>query len=122
MLIRPPLGELRQIVDDLVAVGVENMRSVFMVEDSRLVGLVIGIAADMRAPVHQQHARAVLARETLCENGAGKAGANDQIVKAAAGRRPRAKGRVHSAATSNAELLAPVRVPSASAMSPDIRA
>ena len=48
MLVRPPLGELRQIIDHLLAVGVEDVRAVFVVQDARLVRLVIGIAADVR--------------------------------------------------------------------------
>ena len=87
MLVRPPLGELRQIVHDLLAVGVEDVRAVFVVEDAGLVGLVIGVAADVRAPVDQQHARAVLARQALGKNGAGKPGSDDQIIVAAPVRR-----------------------------------
>ena len=68
MLVRPPLGELRQVVDDLVAVGVEDVRPVLVIEDPGVVGLVIGIAADVRPPVDQQDARAVLARQPLSED------------------------------------------------------
>ena len=82
MLVRPPLGELRQVIDDLLAVGVEDVRPVFVVEDAGLVGLVIGIAADVRPAVDQQDARAVLARQPLGKDGAGKTGPDDQIIVA----------------------------------------
>ena len=87
MLVRPPLGELRQIVDDLLAVGVEDVRPVLVIQDAGLVRLVIGIAADMRPPVDQQHPRAVLAGQALGKNRAGKAGPDDEIIVAAARRR-----------------------------------
>src|SRR5947209_662193 len=111
MFVRAPLSELRQIFDHGIAVRVKNVRSVFVVEDSGLVGLVIGIAADVRPPVDQKHARAVLARQALSKNGAGKAGSDDQIVIAAGA----AILSAHSAATSKAGELAPVRVPSSCA-------
>src|SRR5947208_2011689 len=120
MFVWPPFGELRQIIDHLAAVGVEDVRPVFVIEDAGLIGLVIGIAADVRTAVDQQHARPMLARQPLGEDRAGEAGADDQIVIFLAG--PGNERGVHSAATSSAGLWAPVRVPSSSAMRPAIRA
>src|SRR5689334_18053988 len=96
------------------------MGPVFVVEDSCLVRLIIGVAADVRPPVDQQHLSAMLRGEALSENGAGKTGSDDQIIVLAAVGGP--GGRDHSAATSRAGEVAPVRVPSTSAMRPAMRA
>ena len=91
-----------------------------MIEDAVLVGLVIGVAADVRPAVDQQHPRAMLAGQPLGEHRAGKAGADDQIIVTAPG--ARRQGRGHSAATSSAGVAAPLRVPNSSAMRPAMRA
>src|SRR3954452_21396477 len=122
MLVRPPFCELREIVPHLLAVGVKDVRAVLVVEDSRLVRLVIGVAADVRPTVDQQDSRAMLRCETLGEDGAGKAGPDDQIVVAAARSGPVSLKLAHSAATSRAGDVDPVRVPSRSATRPAMRA
>src|SRR6185312_807816 len=123
MLVRPPISEVRQIVDHLAAVGVENVRSVFVVENAGLVRLVISIAADVRPTIDQQDPRPVLARQPLGKNGAGKTGSDDEIIVAAPGRTSAGpEGRVHSAATSSAGKVVLVPTPSRSAMRPAIRA
>ena len=121
VLVRPPLGELRQVIDDLFAVGVEDVRAVFVIENPGLVGLVIGIAADVRTAVDQQHPRAVLARQPLGKDRAGEPGPDYQIIIFPAGARSDERC-VHSAATNCATMRASVRVPRRSAMSPAIRA
>src|SRR6476661_952557 len=107
------------MIDDLFAVGVEDVRPVFVIKDAGLVGLVIGVAADMGAPVDEQDPRTMLARQTLGEHRAGKAGADDQIIifGAATG----LGSRAHSAATSSAGAVEAV-VPSSSAIRPAMRA
>src|SRR5438045_7307564 len=99
----------------------ENMRAVLVIEDAVCVGFVIGVAADMIAPVNQHHARAVLARQPFGEHRAGEAGADDQIIvrRLALGR---TEERVHSAATSSAGEAVTLRVPRRSATRPAIRA
>src|SRR4029079_14025125 len=118
MLVWAPFGELRQIFDHRVAVRVEDVRPVFVIEDAGLVGLIIGVAPDMRPAVDQQHPGTVLARQPLRKDGAGKAGPDDQIIVTAL---IRAQGRRHSAATSSAGLVAPLRVPSRSWIKPAMR-
>ncbi len=80
MLVGPPCGELRQIVDDLVRIGVEDVRPILVDQDARLVEMVVGVAADMRPPVDDQHVRVVLAGQPLGDHRAGEAGADDEIV------------------------------------------
>jgi hypothetical protein len=60
MLVRPPFGELREVIDNLVAVRVEDVRPVLVVEDAGLVRLVVGIPSDVISAVDQQDARAML--------------------------------------------------------------
>ena len=80
MLVRPPFGELRQIIDHLVAVGVKDVRAVFMIQDARIIQLVIGVTADVRTAIDQQDARLVLAGKPLGQDRPGKTGADDQII------------------------------------------
>jgi hypothetical protein len=80
MLVGPPFGELREVIDDGVAVRVEDVRAVFVIEDPGLVLLVIGIAADVVSPVDQQDPRAALAGEAFGKDRAGEAGADNQVV------------------------------------------
>ena len=80
MLVRTPLGEPGKIGENLVRVGVEDMRPILVDEDSGIVEAVIGVAADVRAPVDQQDVGVVLARQPLGENRAGEARADDQII------------------------------------------
>ncbi len=119
VLVRPPLGELRQIFDDLLAVGVEDVRAVLVIHYAVGIRLVVGIAADVIAPVDQQHARVVLACQPLGEHRTGKTSADDQIIVA---RRRAQKRAGHSAATSSAEEAVALLVPRRSATRPAIRA
>ena len=68
------------MIEDLLGVGVEDMRAVLVDQEPGFVVAVVGVAADMRAPVDDEDALAALARETLRENAAGKAGADDQPI------------------------------------------
>src|SRR5512138_3313900 len=105
MLVRPPLGELREVIDDLFAVRVEDVRTVLVIQDSSLVRLVIGIAADMLPPIDQQDARAMLACQPFREDGTGKARTDDQIIVSLARRFGGAEESVHSAATISADAF-----------------
>src|SRR5690606_15714482 len=57
-LVRPPLRELRQILDDAASIRVKDMRSVAMDEHPVLVELVERIAADVRALLDDLYASA----------------------------------------------------------------
>ena len=48
VLVRPPLGELREVVEDVARVGVEDVRPVLVDQDARFVVVVVGVAADVR--------------------------------------------------------------------------
>jgi hypothetical protein len=63
MFVWPPLGEPAQVVHDVLRIGVENMRAVAVDQYACRVMMIIGIAADMRAPIEQKD----------CPAGGGKA-------------------------------------------------
>ena len=81
MLVRPPLGEPRQVLEDVARVGVEDVRPVLVDEDAGVVVVVVGVAADVRALVADQHLLAGVGGEPLGEVAAGEAGADDQIIE-----------------------------------------
>src|SRR5581483_1046161 len=43
--------------------------------------VVVGVAADVRAPIAEQHALAGLAGQSLCQHAPGEAGSHDQVVE-----------------------------------------
>jgi hypothetical protein len=51
----------------------KNMGSVFMDEDAGLVIMIVGIASNMRAPVHQQNLFAGTSSQSLCQDTPGVA-------------------------------------------------
>jgi hypothetical protein len=55
VLIGPPLGKLREIVKNPLGVGVENVGTVLMDEQSFFIMVIIGIATDMRALLDKQN-------------------------------------------------------------------
>ena len=81
MLVVAPRGELRQVLHDLVRVGVEDVRTVFVHQDAGLVVVVEGVAGDVVALVDDEHALAHAVGETLCEHGPGQPGAHNKIVE-----------------------------------------
>ena len=84
VLVRPPLGELRQVLEDVGRVGVEDVRPVGMDEDAGVVVAVVRVAADVRALVDDEHALAEDVGEPFGEHAAGEAGADDEGVEAGA--------------------------------------
>ena len=81
MLVRAPLGELRQVVEDVARVGVEDVRPVLVHEDAGLVVVIVGVAADVRAAVADQHLLARVGGQPLGDRRAGEAGADDQVIE-----------------------------------------
>ena len=81
VLVGPPLRELRQVLEDLLRVGVEDVRAVLVHQDAGFVVAVVGVAADVGAPVDDQHALVPHVGETLGQDAAGEARADDQPVK-----------------------------------------
>src|SRR4051794_846811 len=81
MLVGTPLGELRQVLEDLGRVGMEDMRTIAMDENPRVIKGVKGVAGNMRSPVDEQDARAVFAGQALGQHAASESGANDQEVE-----------------------------------------
>ena len=72
-----PLGELREVLDNARRISAEVMRPVLMNEYSRLIILILGIAADMPPLLDDGAAGADLSREPLGKGEAGEAGTDD---------------------------------------------
>ena len=87
MLIGTPVGELREVVEDLFRLGVEDVRTVQMNQDAMLVVEVIGVAGDVRALVDDEHTLAQTVGEPFREHGAGEARADDEVIVSFAARR-----------------------------------
>src|SRR6185437_13050123 len=68
MLVGTPFRELGQVIEDHIAVRVEDMRSILVNEDPGIVVPIIGVAADMRAAVDKQHLFLTLTGKTLGNN------------------------------------------------------
>jgi len=81
MLIGSPLGELREILEDLGRIGMEDVRAILMDENSGVIKPIKGITGNMRPPVDQQDARTVFAGQALGQHAAGESRANDQEVE-----------------------------------------
>ncbi len=81
VLVGAPLGELGQVVEDALRVGVEDVRAVRVDQDAVVVVVVVGIAADVGAPVDEQDLLAGLRGQALGQHAAGEAGPDDQIVE-----------------------------------------
>ena len=81
VLIRVPLGELRQVLEDRLRVRVEDVRPVLMHEDARVVVVVVRVPADMRAFVDNQDLLAGIHCQPFGHDAAGEAGADDEVIK-----------------------------------------
>ena len=55
MLIRTPRCETREILEYVARVRVKNMRPVFVHENAGGIGMIVRVAADVIAPVADQH-------------------------------------------------------------------
>ena len=84
------LGELPHVVPHLLIGGVEQVRAVLVDFDPGLrLGFGIGVAADVRAPVDDEHALPELGGHALGNRQAEKSGADDEEVKTSGHRLPR---------------------------------
>ena len=68
------------MIEDLLGVGMEDVRAVLVDQQAVIVVAVVGIAADVRAAVDEEDALVALARETFRENAAGEARADNQPI------------------------------------------
>lgn len=81
MLIGSPIGELREIVKDILAVAVKNMRTIAMYEDPGVIVMIEGIARDVWSLVHDKHPGVILGSQTLGENAPCETRANNEVVE-----------------------------------------
>ena len=79
MLVRSPFGEPREIVEDLVAIGVEDMRAVLVDANAVLVDVIISVPTDVIALVYDQDALARVG-ELARAHAAGETGAYYEVV------------------------------------------
>jgi hypothetical protein len=80
VLVEAPFRELGEVIEDRLRVGVEDVRAVLVHQDAGFVVAIVGVAADMVAPVDHENPLVALAREAFCQNAACEAGADDQPV------------------------------------------
>jgi hypothetical protein len=80
MLVRAPLGETRQIVDDARGIGMKDVRPVAVDHDARRIQMVVGVAADVITAVDHQHVQAQACGQALGNDAAGKAGTHHQVI------------------------------------------
>ena len=81
MLVAAPLRELREVIKNLARVRVENVRAVFVDQDARLVVMVVGVARDVVAAVHDEDLLVANARQPFGQDAAGETRPDDQIIK-----------------------------------------
>ncbi len=84
MLVRAPLGELGEIVDDALGIGMEDVRAVAVDQHAGFVVMIVGIAADVRPAIDHQHALVQPGRQPLGQHAAGETGPDDQVIETAA--------------------------------------
>src|SRR4051812_27095766 len=75
-----PLRELRQILADSRRIGSEIMRAIFMEKHARSIVLVVRIAPDVRASIHDQAIQPALRREPLRQDRPGVSAADNKDV------------------------------------------
>ena len=82
MLVGAPLRELRQVLEDVGRIGVKDVRPVGMNQYAHVVVAVVGIAADVRTLVDDEHALAEHVGEPLGEDTSREAGTDHQGIEA----------------------------------------
>ena len=80
MLISQKAGEAARVIEGALVVGVEDVRTVLVHEDTRLVFLVVHVAADVGALFDDENALARALREFASHDATGKSAADDNRV------------------------------------------
>src|SRR5438067_3419029 len=93
MLVRSPLSELRQVVENRLTIGMEDVRPVLVYQYTRSIVNVIRVAADMGASVDNQHLLVTLRCEPLGDDAAGEPGPDYKPIKHGRLRSHAVKGR-----------------------------
>src|ERR1051326_5645448 len=73
MLILPPLGKCRKILEELLRISMKNMWAVAVYENPRLVIVIVRISTDMIAAIDEQYALILLRGQTLDKYTSGEA-------------------------------------------------
>src|SRR5205823_6174298 len=77
VLVLAPFRKTTEIIENFASICVENVRTVFMDQDARVVILIECVPGNMRPAVHEQHLFTRAAGETLRQNRAGETCSND---------------------------------------------
>jgi hypothetical protein len=81
MLVRPPCSELRQVGEDPFSVRVEDMRAIPMYEQPAVVVTVIGVTADVRTAINDEHRLVRLRGQALRQDTPCKTSSYNEIVE-----------------------------------------
>ncbi len=80
MFVGTPFRELREVIEDLLRVRVEDMRAVFVHQHAERIEVVVSVAGDVRTDIAKKHFFACTAREAFRHYTACVASADDQKV------------------------------------------
>ena len=81
VLVLPPLGEPREVLEDVAAVRVKDVRAVLVDEHARVVVVIVGIAADVVPLVDDENCLSRIFRQPFGHDASRESGSHDEIVK-----------------------------------------
>jgi hypothetical protein len=81
VLILTPLRETRQILEDVLRVGVEDVRPVTVNQNAGVVVVIVGIARDVRTAINDEHFLVRVARQTFGQHTSCVTRTNDEKIK-----------------------------------------
>ena len=81
MLVGPPLGETRKVIEYVLRVRVKDVRPVAVHQHAIFIQMVVGVAAHMRAPVDEQHGLAERTGQPFGNHAARIPGAHNQKIE-----------------------------------------
>src|SRR5665213_1506840 len=81
MLVGPPCRKVRQIIEYLLGIRMENMRPIFMYQNAFVVVVIVGISANMASLVDNQDFGVQLRSQPLRKHAAGESRADNHVIK-----------------------------------------
>ena len=89
VLVGTPRREAGQVRHHVRTVGMIDVRAVFVLQEAGGIDVIVGIAAEMRAAIHEQHTLSRSGSQPLGQHRPSEAGTNDEdVVRSAARRGP----------------------------------